>query len=201
MLPRGRISGCTKGPHPYPSSSCGKPHGSGIIARLSSSFGRDLYMKTWSKRLFLSATGIAAGWLIAVALTGHAAAQAPAPAAKGQTPAPAAAAATGPTAGEAFKNVTTASLKVLTVSDFLGAMGVMAAALGYDCADCHPGAGSDKVDWVFDTPKKKTARRMVDMVGTINRTNFGGAQMVTCFTCHHGRDLPVTTIALDTLYG
>ena len=156
-------------------------------------------MKTWSKRLFLSATGIAAGWLIAVALTGHAAAQAPAPAAKGQTPAPAAA--KGPTAGEAFKNVTTASLKVLTVSDFLGAMGVMAAALGYDCADCHPGAGSDKVDWVFDTPKKKTARRMVDMVGNINRQNFGGAQMVTCFTCHHGRDLPVTTIALDTLYG
>lgn len=149
-------------------------------------------MKTWSKRLILSATGIAAGWLIAVTLPGHAAAQAPAPAA---------AASKGPTAGEAFKNVTTASLKVLTVSDFLGAMGVMAAALGYDCADCHPGAGSDKVDWVFDTPKKKTARKMVDMVGVINRTNFSGAQMVTCFTCHHGRDLPVTTIALDTLYG
>jgi len=149
-------------------------------------------MKTWSKRLILSATGIAAGWLIAVTLPGHAAAQ---------TPAPAAAASKGPTAGEAFKNVTTASLKVLTVSDFLGAMGVMAAALGYDCADCHPGAGSDKVDWVFDTPKKKTARKMVDMVGVINRTNFAGAQMVTCFTCHHGRDLPVTTIALDTLYG
>lgn len=146
-------------------------------------------MKTWWKRLILSATGIAAGWLIAVTLPGNAAAQTPAPAAK------------GPAAGEAFKNVTTASLKVLTVSDFLGAMGVMAAALGYDCADCHPGAGSDKVDWVFDTPKKKTARKMVDMVATINRTNFGGAQMVTCFTCHHGRDLPVTTIALDTLYG
>jgi hypothetical protein len=146
-------------------------------------------MKPWWKRLILSATAIAAGWLIAVTLPGNAAAQTPAPAAK------------GPNAGEAFKNVTTASLKVLTVSDFLGAMGVMAAALGYDCADCHPGAGSDKVDWVFDTPKKKTARKMVDMVATINRTNFAGAQMVTCFTCHHGRDLPVTTIALDTLYG
>ena len=146
-------------------------------------------MRTWSKRLILPATGIAAGWLIAVTLPGHAAAQAPAAAPK------------GPTAGEAFKNVTTTSLKGLTVSDFLGSMGVMAAALGYDCADCHPGAGSDKVDWVFDTPKKKTARKMVEMVATINRTNFGGAQMVTCFTCHHGRDLPVTTIALDTLYG
>jgi len=80
-------------------------------------------------------------------------------------------------------------------------MGVMAAALGYDCADCHPSAGSDKVDWVIDTPKKKTARKMVEMVAAINRTNFAGVQSVTCFTCHHGRDLPTTTIALDTLYG
>src|SRR5258708_11496660 len=42
---------------------------------------------------------------------------------------------------------------------------------------------------------------MVEMVATINKTNFAGVQSVTCFTCHHGRDLPTTTIALDTLYG
>ena len=81
-----------------------------------------------------------------------------------------------------------------------GTMGVISADLGYDCADCHPGAGSDKVDWVIDTPKKRMTRRMVDMVATINKTNFGGAQMVTCFTCHHGKDTPLTTISLDTLY-
>jgi hypothetical protein len=115
--------------------------------------------------------------------------------------APAAAAGKDQTAGEAFKNVTTASLKPLTVADFLGSMGVMAAALGYDCADCHPGAGSDKVDWVIDTEKKKTARKMVDMVAGINKSYFSGVQNVTCFTCHHGRDLPTTTIALDKLYG
>jgi Photosynthetic reaction centre cytochrome C subunit len=73
--------------------------------------------------------------------------------------------------------------------------------LGYDCADCHPGAGSDRVDWVIDTPKKVRARKMVDMVATINRTFFAGTQSVTCFTCHHGKDLPTTTIALDKLYG
>jgi hypothetical protein len=99
-----------------------------------------------------------------------------------------------------FKNVNTSTLKVLTVDDFLGAMGVLSAALGLDCADCHPGAGSDKVDWVYDTPRKKTARRMVEMVATINRTNFGGAQSVTCWSCHHGRLRPATTIGLDTLY-
>lgn len=147
-------------------------------------------MKLWSKSLILATAVMTVVGLSGVGLVGRAAAQAPA-----------AAAAKGQTAGEAFKNVTTSTLKGLTVSDFLGSMGVMAAALGYDCADCHPSAGSDRVDWVFDTPKKKTARKMVEMVATINKTNFGGAQMVTCFTCHHGRDLPTTTIALDKLYG
>ena len=104
-------------------------------------------------------------------------------------------------ASEAFKNVTTSTLKGLVVDDFLGAMGAISADLGLDCADCHPGAGSDSVDWVIDTPRKRTTRRMVEMVANINRTNFGGAQMVTCFTCHHGRLRPSTTIALDVLYG
>ena len=145
-------------------------------------------MKLWSKGLMVASAGVAVAWLMGIGLAGKAKAQNPA-APKGQS------------AGEFFKNVSTSTLKGLTTADFLGAMGVMAAALGYDCADCHPSAGSDKVDWVIDTPKKKTARKMVEMVAAINRTNFAGVQSVTCFTCHHGRDLPTTTIALDTLYG
>src|SRR5262245_7074007 len=110
-------------------------------------------------------------------------------------------AATTRKAGEAFKNVTTSTLKELSVDDFIAAMGVMAAALGYDCADCHPGAGTDQADFVIDTiPQKRTARRMVEMVATINRTNFGGNQRVTCWTCHHAHEVPTTTIALDNLY-
>ena len=114
--------------------------------------------------------------------------------------APIATTAGGKKAGEAFKNVTTSTLKELSVDDFIGSMGVISAALGFDCADCHPGAGSDEVDWVVDTQLKKTARRMVEMVATINRTQFGGAQKVTCWTCHHGRDLPASSIMLDKLY-
>jgi photosynthetic reaction center cytochrome c subunit len=144
-----------------------------------------------SKPLVLAAAGMAVVGLSGLALVRQAAAQAV------RAPAPA----VGKTAGEAFKNVTTATLKPLTVDDFLGTMGVMAAALGYDCADCHPGAGTDKADFVIDTPKKRMARRMVDMVAGINKTYFGNVQNVTCFTCHHGRDLPSTTIALDKLYG
>jgi hypothetical protein len=137
-------------------------------------------MKLWSSRLILAVAAGAVAW-----------AQTPAPTAAPKTQA----------AGEAFKNVTTSTLKGLTVSDFLGAMGVMSAALGYDCADCHVAAGTDKVNWEFDTPKKKTARKMVEMVAVINKTNFAGVQMVTCWTCHHGRFMPSTTIGLDALYG
>lgn len=108
----------------------------------------------------------------------------------------------GKTSGEFFKNVTTPTLKDLTPSDFLGAMGVMTAALGYDCSNCHPGAGTDAFDWVTDSdPKKPMARRMVEMVSAINKQNFGGAKMVTCWTCHHGLEIPSTSIALDKLYG
>jgi photosynthetic reaction center cytochrome c subunit len=145
-------------------------------------------MKFRSKPLIVAAAALLLVWLSGGALVKRAAAQ-------GATPAK------PPTAGETFKNVTTSTLKVLSVDDFIASMGVISADLGLDCADCHPGAGSDKVDWVIDTPRKRMARKMVEMVAMINRTQFGGAQMVTCFSCHHGRLHPTTTIALDTLYG
>src|SRR5579863_7654311 len=135
-------------------------------------------MKLWSVRMAI---------LLMAGLSGRVEAQAPP--------------AKPPAAGEFFKNVTTSSLKGLTVDDFLEAMGVISADLSYDCSNCHPGAGTDKVDFVFDTPLKKTARKMIEMVATINTANFGGAQLVTCYTCHHATDLPVTTIPLDKLYG
>ena len=147
-------------------------------------------MRFLSRPVILAAATLSVVGLLGVGLVDRAAAQAnQAAAAKAQK------------AGEVFKNVTTSTLKELPVDDFLASMGVISADLGLDCADCHPAAGSDKVDWVFDTPRKKTARRMVEMVATINRTNFGGAQFVTCYTCHHGRLRPTTTIALDALYG
>jgi len=142
-------------------------------------------MKFW---LRLSVTAaVAASLCASFGFVFRAAAQTPAPAVK--------------KAGEAFKNVTTSTLKDLSVDDFIAAMGVMTAALGYDCADCHVGAGSDKADFTVDTiPQKRTARRMVEMVAAINRTNFAGQQRVTCWTCHHGQEIPTTTIALDNLY-
>ena len=83
-------------------------------------------------------------------------------------------------AEQVFKNVQ--ALKGIPVDDFLQTMGLMAAALQFDCSDCHVGAGTDKVDWAADTARKRMARNMVNMVTEINRTNFGGRQMVTCWT-------------------
>jgi photosynthetic reaction center cytochrome c subunit len=143
-------------------------------------------MKLWWR---LAVAGLAVVWLGGVASVVRTAAQA-------QLPAPP----SGKKAGEVFKNVSTSTLKELSTDDFLWAMGVIADDLGLDCADCHPNAGTDEVDWVIDTTRKRTARRMIEMVATINRTNFPGIQKVTCWTCHHGRDVPASTIALDNLY-
>ncbi|HXP88494.1 MAG TPA: photosynthetic reaction center cytochrome c subunit family protein [Bryobacteraceae bacterium] len=106
---------------------------------------------------------------------------------------------TRPNADQVFKNIQ--ALKDMSVDDFIGSMGVMSAALGFCCNECHTNAGTDKVDWAADTPRKVTARKMVNMVTTINRTNFAGAQVVTCWTCHRGRDHPATTPALEDIYG
>src|SRR5215471_9530782 len=139
---------------------------------------------TTSWRVNVTIAGVAAVWLGCFAV----AAQSPAPPSSAQK------------AGVAFKNVTTSTLKELTVDDFIASMGVISANLGLDCADCHPNAGTDKADFVVDTPRKITTRRMVEMVAGINRTNFAGVQRVTCWTCHHGRITPATTISLDAWY-
>jgi len=100
---------------------------------------------------------------------------------------------------QVFKNVQ--ALKGIPVDEFLGTMGIMAASLQFDCSDCHVNAGTANVDWAADTPRKIMARRMVNMVTAINQNNFGGRQMVTCWTCHRNRDKPLVTPTLATIYG
>jgi hypothetical protein len=102
-------------------------------------------------------------------------------------------------ADQVFKNIQV--LKGIPVDDFLGTMGIMAAALQFDCSDCHVNAGTATVDWAADTPRKRMARRMVTMVATINKDNFGGRQVVTCWTCHRNRDKPLVTPTMATIYG
>jgi hypothetical protein len=103
------------------------------------------------------------------------------------------------TSDQIFKNVQV--LKGIPVDDFMGTMGLMSAAVGYDCSECHLGAGTERVNWAADNGKKIIARKMVTMVAAINRENFQGRQVVTCWSCHHGRDKPSTTPQMEIVYG
>jgi photosynthetic reaction center cytochrome c subunit len=99
----------------------------------------------------------------------------------------------------AFKNIKV--LKGIPVDEFMGTMGLFSAALSVCCKDCHTGAGTSNPKWEDDPPRKVIARRMVEMVNTINRTNFNGRQVVTCWTCHRGSENPATTPGIDSIYG
>ena len=103
------------------------------------------------------------------------------------------------TAEEVFKNIQV--LKGIPVDEFMGTMGLFSAALTVCCGDCHTGAGTSNPKWEDDPPRKQTARRMVRMVNAINKDNFGGRQVVTCWTCHRGTPNPAVTPPIDTIYG
>ena len=98
----------------------------------------------------------------------------------------------------AFKNIQV--LKGIPVDEFMGTMGLFSAALSVCCGDCHTGAGTDHPQWDADPPRKVRARQMVQMVNAINKENFKGTQVVTCWTCHRGAQAPSTTPPLDTIY-
>jgi photosynthetic reaction center cytochrome c subunit len=103
---------------------------------------------------------------------------------------------------EAFKNVTV--LKGIPVDEFMNTMGFIAAATNYNCSDCHvePRVEGDWSVYAQETPRKATARRMILMVQDINRTNFGGARVVTCYTCHRNlQGAPKITPRLADQYG
>src|ERR1700731_1669120 len=103
-------------------------------------------MYLWSKRLILAVGGIGVVWLVGASVAGGQTAPPPKP----------------QLAEEAFHNVQV--LRGIPVDDFMGTMGVMSAALGFDCSECHTGAGTEKVDWAADTPRKMMARKMVLMM-------------------------------------
>src|SRR5580765_4665426 len=74
-------------------------------------------------------------------------------------------------AEDVFTNVQV--LKGIPVNQFMETMGFFSAALGYNCTNCH----GDQVlgNWAKyaeDIPVKQTARRMVQVVNTINKNLF-----------------------------
>jgi photosynthetic reaction center cytochrome c subunit len=103
-------------------------------------------------------------------------------------------------AEDAFKNVQV--LRGIPVKEFMGTMGFFAASLSLNCTDCHVSESSNSWDrYADDTQLKNTARRMVLMMNNINKANFGGGRMVTCYTCHRGNQRPEVIPSLAEQYG
>ena len=94
------------------------------------------------------------------------------------------------TTEQQFKNI-----KVLTgmpANQLNLTMHLISGSLGVECVHCHVWDQWDK----DVKPAKAVARRMMTMVQEMNKNFFGGAQVVTCYTCHRGSARPVGTIML-----
>jgi photosynthetic reaction center cytochrome c subunit len=89
------------------------------------------------------------------------------------------------TASQQFKNIQV--LKDVPADQLIPAMQFITASLGVDCEYCH-------VEHAFDKDDKKpkvTARKMMEMMITINNENFENHRVVSCYTCHQGGAHPV----------
>ena len=141
-------------------------------------------IRLWSGQGILVATAIALVWLIGAGL-------APAQTASQEKPL---------LAEQVFKNVQV--LKGIPVDEFMDTMGMFASALGYDCTSCHsPEVLQNREAFAVTTPQIQRARGMIGMMNTLNRTYFGGAPRVSCFTCHRGQDRPEIVPNLALQYG
>src|SRR5262244_1362391 len=87
-------------------------------------------------------------------------------------------------AEQVYKNIQV--MKGVPASRLLPAMNRLTQFLGVDCAYCHVPDALDK----DDKPAKQTARKMFELVRTINTTL--GANRVTCYTCHRGQPQPAS---------
>jgi len=155
-------------------------------------------MKVSSKALIFPVAAVTTAWLVSIAFATGAL---PTLHAAGQSSAQVAAAtpATPQMSDKVFKNVQV--LKGIPVDEFMGTMGVFTTSLSLCCGNCHTGAGTSNPKWEDDPPRKRTARAMIQMVQDINKTRFGGRQVVTCWTCHRGQLSPSVTPPLDFAYG
>jgi hypothetical protein len=94
------------------------------------------------------------------------------------------------TAEQVYRNVQV--FKGLPASQLYPAMNFISGALGVTCAHCHIPNQFEK----DDKTSKQTARRMIEMTRALDRSGFGDAQAVTCYTCHRGQAKPASVPAI-----
>jgi photosynthetic reaction center cytochrome c subunit len=100
---------------------------------------------------------------------------------------------------DVFKNVQV--LKGIPVSQFMETMGFFSASTGLNCVFCHvPDSLQNWEKFAEDVPLKRTARKMILMMNAINKDNFGGRRVVTCYSCHRGSQRPKVIPSLTEQY-
>jgi hypothetical protein len=89
----------------------------------------------------------------------------------------------GKPAEQAYKNIKV--LKGVPASRIDAIMDSFTKQLGVDCTHCHVSEAEPEKD----TPRKEVARKWIVNVQTTNK-QMGGANQVTCYTCHRGNPRP-----------
>jgi len=89
-----------------------------------------------------------------------------------------------------FKNVQV--MKDIPFAQMNPAMHLIAGQLGVGCTYCHIWEEWERED----KPQKQIARSMMALTAAINKSAFGGSQLVNCYTCHRGSPKPATMVAL-----
>ncbi len=100
-------------------------------------------------------------------------------------------------AEDVYKNIQV--LRGIPENQFLSTMGFFSASIGESCEFCH----DDESSWAGyakDNEHKQTARKMILMMNAINKSYFGGARKLTCYSCHRGTDFPKVTPNLAEQY-
>jgi photosynthetic reaction center cytochrome c subunit len=86
---------------------------------------------------------------------------------------------------QTYKNIQV--LKGIPANRLIPAMQFITASLGVECGFCHVENHFDQ----DDKKPKQIARKMMQMMASINQNNFEGHREVTCNTCHRGARVPV----------
>ena len=103
-------------------------------------------------------------------------------------------------AEDVHKNVQV--LRGIPEDEFMATMGFFSASLAANCTYCHvPESSGSWPKYADDTQLKQTTRMMIVMMNAINREYFSGKRVVTCWSCHHGDELPAVTPDLADVYG
>ncbi len=98
-----------------------------------------------------------------------------------------------------FKNVQV--LKGIPVDEFLDTMGMFSASTGMNCTDCHiEESGGSWARYADDNQLKRTTRGMIALVNGLNKNNFGGRTVLTCYSCHNGNRRPKVIPSLAVQY-